>query len=142
MRRLVVGVLFVAVCLSGTGAGAAPPPGRGPACADIVGVSGSFYQSTESSKAKITAKVKLADDGCRQFSYTLHVVDGTTTNSIPVSGDGTTLQSESVLLPTGVSSACVYVTSSVGNHVFDRAPASGCIVLEAGDNPDDYEWFP
>lgn len=149
MRRVLLGLLILMASVLGVpGAGAVPPPGHGggPACADIVGVSGSFLEPTDTEKAKITPKLELAADSCRAFSYTVYVLDesGTTllTSQEVRGGAGATVQFESMYLATGVNAACVYVTSGVGRHVFDRAPAEGCIVLTSSDDPGDYEWFP
>ena len=149
MRRVRLALLLLTVFLLGVpAANAAPPPGGGggPACADIVSVSGSFLEPTPSEKAKITPQLELAADSCRSFTYTVYVLDETGTVLITSQavrgGGGTTLQFESMFLPTGVNAACVYVTSGVGNHVFERAPDVGCIVLQSSGDPGDYEWFP
>jgi hypothetical protein len=149
MRRVLFGFLVLTASVLGApGAGAAPPPGHGggPACADIVGVGGSFLEPTLTEKAKITPKLELAADSCRAFTYTVYVLDETGTTLLTSQevrgGGGTTVQFESIFLPAGVNAACVYVTSGVGRHVFDRAPAEGCIVLQSTGDPGDYEWFP
>jgi hypothetical protein len=146
MRRVLLGSLLAVglVFVGGLPSGASP--GGGPACADIVTVGGSFTDATPSAKATVSPKMGLAADSCRGMTYTVYIYDVTGTtllSSQEVRGSGSsTIEFDDTFVPTGVESVCVSVTSSAGAHIFDRAPVTGCVVVELSDDPNDWEWYP
>jgi hypothetical protein len=129
---LIAGIAAFAATVSPT-AGSAPSTSdvSGPACADVVqnnatATSAGFYDATG-----VHFRVALAAPSCKYVTYTLYVLDasGTTQlDSTSIQGNGT---DDTLFLDAAGSGAsvCVYLTTSVGNHVFDRAPDSGCGVL-------------
>jgi hypothetical protein len=114
---------------------------NGPKCADIT--SSSWIYSPDGTTA--TVDLILAAASCPSFSYTLFAQDSETdTSSVgtPESAggngaalpDGTGFVSLTMDIPADDrdGEVCLYATTSVGRHVFDRAPNSGCIELIPG----------
>ena len=106
---------------------------RGPACADVADGAG-FYNSTG-----VSLRLALAAPTCRQVTYTLYVLsaDGTSqlVTATATRTDGTFAFFDNVTVPGDPSMVCVYATTSIGRHVFDRAPDSGCVVLGGAGVP-------
>ena len=128
---LIAAVAALAATVSPT-AGSAPSTSdvKGPACADIVQNNASATSNGLYTDAGVQFRIALAAPSCKYVTYTLYVLDasGTTQlSSASVQGDGTDV----LFLDAAGSgdSVCVYLTTSVGNHVFDRAPDTGCGVL-------------
>jgi len=113
--------------LSVAPASAASGDVRGPACADIADGAGFFNESG------VNLRIELAATSCRQVRYTLYVLsaDGATplATSTPTRTDSTFVFFDAVAVSTVTTSVCVYATTSVGRHIFDRAPDTGCIPL-------------
>jgi hypothetical protein len=112
---------------------------KGPACTDIVPTDAGGTTTTSGNYTNATGTPTLffrlvtAVPSCRQVTYTVYVLDengdttpltsasqtgtgGVLTFQIPITDDDTTI--------------CVYVTSSIGNRVFDRAPNEGCVPFQ------------
>lgn len=121
------------------GALAVPVAAAGPACVDIQSTNSS---GTELSRAAydgetVSGRFFLADESCRQFSYTLVILDdegdATPLATGTVRGDGSEAAVE--IFVSGVTvtdgDVCAYVvtTSKSGSKTFDRAPGDGCVVL-------------
>ncbi len=106
---------------------------RGPACADVTDGAGVYNASG------VSLRLSLAAPSCRQATYTLYVLsaDGTTqlVTATATRTDGTFAYFDNVAVPGDHSTVCVYATTSVGRHVFDRAPDEGCVILGAGGVP-------
>lgn len=114
---------------------------RGPSCSDIVDGTGSFDGST------VNFTVETARASCRGITYTLFVTDVSCPQEFGPCLDGTAplvasqvargnRTTEVTFIVDAVSSdgddrVCLYVTSSAGLRVFDRAPDSGCMIREA-----------
>jgi hypothetical protein len=102
---------------------------KGPACTDIVNGGFSYDGST------VTGSVQLAASACKAASYTLVVEpqDGGTPIATGLGGPspvpGTVVFSVSVT--GGGSTVCLAVKSSLGSHIFDDAPDSGCINVDS-----------
>jgi hypothetical protein len=135
MRKRVLVLIAAVAAFAATvspSAGSAPSTSdvKGPACADIVQnnastTSNGFYDDTG-----VHFRIALAAPSCKYVTYTLYVLDASGTTQLSSAsepGDGTDV----LLLNAAGSgdSVCIYLTTSVGNHVFDRAPDSGCGVL-------------
>lgn len=121
-----------------TPAGAAPASDtdvRGPACADITDGAGVFDGSD------VNFRLTLAAPSCRSVTYNLVVLDedGDTTPiaTATASGDGSSNQVffTDVAASDPDGTVCVYATTRVGNHVFDRAPDEGCMELTVDGPP-------
>ena len=119
MRKASLLVVACAVAVVGgivPRATAAPDDVNGPACADIV--SGSFGIGS----GTLGGTVETAAPACKFVTYTLYVSGQAFTTGIPLADDRVV----GFMSAYSASNACVYVTSSVGAHVFDRAPDTGC----------------
>ena len=95
--------------------------------------------------------VETASASCRGFTYSLYVTDVSCPEEFGPCLDGvaplvasqvargnrTTEVALSVEAASsdGDDRVCLYVTSSAGRHVFDRAPDSGCMIREAEADP-------
>jgi hypothetical protein len=128
---LIAGIAALGATVSPT-AGSAPSTSdvKGPACADIVQNNATTTSNGVYDDSGVHFRIALAAPSCTYVTYTLYVLDasGTTQlSSASVQGDGTDV----LFLDAAGSGAsvCVYLTTSVGNHVFDRAPDTGCGVL-------------
>jgi hypothetical protein len=127
MKRIVLlGIVALALAIGlPSVARAAENDVNGPACADIVSGDGSYSLAGD-----VTVNLGLAAPSCSFVTYTVYVLDGSCTNlvtSTSMKGDGT---SSLLTLIANVNTAanpavCIYATTSVGPHVFDRAPDSG-----------------
>jgi hypothetical protein len=127
---------------------ALPVAAGGPSCVDIQSTNADGTQNSRAAFDGETGEVMgqffLAGASCTQFSYRLVVLDN--------EGDATPIASASVrgdkgaaaviITVSGVSvddgDVCVYVESATGNgnHVFDRAPGDGCVILfDDGSSP-------
>jgi hypothetical protein len=143
-KLLVISVVALALAATAASAPAAVDDVNGPACADITDTS--WLYSADGSTA--TVDIELGTASCPSVTYTLWVVDSAA-DSTPVSsasmrGDGTALSPglDVVTVQAGVPAAdqdgevCLYATTSVGRHVFDRAPDSdlspNCVELIPG----------
>jgi hypothetical protein len=121
---LAAGAAAVAVGALAPGAGAALSGDvLGPACADIVGGGFGIAGGTLSGSAR------TAEPACGFITYTLYVDGQPVATGTPNPIVDTVVGFSSAFAG---SSGCVYATSSVGNHVFDRAPDSGCVTVEEG----------
>lgn len=121
------------------GALAVPVAAAGPACVDLRSTNA---EGTQLSRAAydgqtVAGQFFLADESCRQFSYTLVILDdeGDTTPLATgtVQGDGGAAAIEISVSGVTVTDGdvCAYVVSTTrnGGKTFDRAPGEGCVVL-------------
>lgn len=128
------------------GALAVPAAAAGPACADIqsTNADGTVPSRAAYDGETVAGQFFLADESCKQFSYTLVVLDNegdaTPLATGTVQGDGSADLVE--IFVSGVSvtdgDVCVYVESATknGKKTFDRAPGDGCVVLlDDGTSP-------
>jgi hypothetical protein len=143
-KLLVIPVVALALAAMAASAPAAVDDVRGPACADITDTS--WLYSPDGATAIVD--IELGTASCPSVSYTLWVVDSdgdsTFVTSASVRGDGTALTPglDVVTVQAGVPAAdqdgevCLYATTSVGRHVFDRAPdvnlTPNCVELVPG----------
>src|SRR4051812_21483619 len=118
-----------------SGPAAAETVYHGPKCADIVDGSAA-YEGTA-----VLARMSLGAKACRAVNYTLTITDATgSTVLATASGSPTTDQAggpatafqTAVADPTPADGVCVYVTTSLGKRVFDRAPDEGCVAIDPG----------
>jgi hypothetical protein len=116
-----VGCFVLAASAGAVGVGDA----KGPACVDIAGGNFNYNGSI------VTGSLTIAAPACKAATYTLVVqsaVGGTTsTTSVigtPFSGNTTTIQFNQAIADDD-GTICVYVTSALGGHVFDRGPDPG-----------------
>lgn len=141
MRKLFIAPLTAALLLATM---AIPVIARGPACVDLLSQNPDTLVLSDAAYdgSLVAARIFLADDQCRQATYTIYVLDD--------EGDSTTLVTESlsgdsaegaqveffVNATASDSDVCVYVESSIGRHVFDRAPSDGCVTrFDDGSSP-------
>jgi hypothetical protein len=140
----VIPIVAVALAAMAASAPAAVDDVKGPACADITDTS--WLYSLDGSTA--TVDIELGTASCPSVSYTLWVVnsddDSTSVSSASVRGDGAAISPglDVVTVQAGVPVAdqdgevCLYATTSVGRHVFDRAPDAdltpNCVELIPG----------
>jgi hypothetical protein len=133
MKRILslAGAAVAVAALSTAVAGAAPSPTsdvNGPTCADVTDGAG-VYNGTA-----VNLRLTLAAPPCRSVMYTLYVLsaDGTTllgsSSQTQPTADPTRI-TFNVPVSDGSTTVCVYATTSIGGHVFDRAPDTGCIQL-------------
>jgi hypothetical protein len=139
-KLLVIPVVALALAATAASAPAAVDDVRGPACADITDTS--WFYSADGTPAIVD--IELGTASCPRVSYTLWVVesaaDSTPVTSASVPGDRTELSPGFDVVPIEavVPSAdrdgvvCLYATTSIGRHVFDRAPDAGCVELVPG----------
>jgi hypothetical protein len=113
----------------------------GVTCADILTDNGAQTTQGVYDGTQVIFRIVLAAPSCKQVAYTVHVLDAQGTTEIASgsqSGDGTSsvltfAGSSAVLVPSGTGNAvCVYLTTSIGGHVFDRAPDNECGALTNG----------
>jgi hypothetical protein len=126
MRKFALAVLVGAVLVLPTMATGAPGDAKGPSCVDITGGSALYTTGTLSLTADLGA------GPCSFVTYTLSVYDTNTageaplaTSTEPVPVSDTTIGFAVAADDDGV--VCVAMTTSIGKHVFDRAPDEGCI---------------
>lgn len=139
MRRVLAFPLIALALLGPAGwATAADDDVRGPRCADIT--SSSWLYSGDGATA--TVDLFVASASCPSVSYTLVVQDSLSVTAIvatePARGDGdaffadgtdfVTLTAE-IPVDDRDGAVCLYATTSVGRHVFDRARDAGCLPL-------------
>lgn len=130
------------LALSGSAVAATAVPATaetGPKCADIVD-GNALYDDTG-----VHARMLLAAPACKGVTYTLYVSDGTTTTTrlatatgtptTTAAGDPAVTFDTAVTDPTSTDGVCLYVTTSRGRHVFDRAPDTGCIDYTLNGEP-------
>jgi hypothetical protein len=143
-KLLVIPVVALALVMTAASAPAAVDDVKGPACADITDTS--WLYSTDGATA--TVEILLGTASCPSVSYTLWVVDSaaesTSVSSASVRGDGAAISPglDVVTVQADVPTAdqdgvvCLYATTSVGRHVFDRAPDAeltpNCVELTPG----------
>ncbi|SRR6266511_839660 len=110
----------------------------GPTCADVVSGDGNYLSS-----GAVNVSVELAAPSCSYVTYTIYVLDASGTTQLgsqSTSGNGTdgTLQLTATVDPSNPA-VCVYATTSVGRHVFDRAPDSdlplNCVLIVQNSPP-------
>lgn len=136
----------MALALSAGWAIAAENDVRGPACADIIDTD--FIYSSDGTTA--TAQIHLDVASCPFVTYTLVVLDSETDQRFVIDasepGDGDPLNPETgedvviveATVPEGErdGTICLYVTTSIGQRVFDRAPDAtndpSCVELIPG----------
>jgi hypothetical protein len=143
-KLLVIPVVVLALAAMAASARAADDDVNGPACADITDTS--WLYSLDGSTA--TVDIELGTASCPTVSYTLWLVDSAS-NSTPVGsasvrGDGTAIADglDVVTVNAVVPSddrdeeICLYATTSIGRHFFDRAPDAdldpNCVELIPG----------
>ena len=149
MRKVLAFPLVALALLGPAGwATAALDDVKGPACADITDSSWAYSEGGD------TASVDLfvASASCPSVTYTLYAqnsVTGTDATTIVGSGtlsgdgdalfeDGTDFVGLTASIPAEYQDGevCLYVTTSVGRHVFDRAPdanlSTNCVSLVPG----------
>jgi hypothetical protein len=136
MKKLVV--LLAAAVLAAASvavAHAALNDAKGPTCVDITNAD--FSYSADGTTATVNITVDAAS--CTTVTYKLFAQDSaadtTIVNSAGVPGDGTEFAPNAgfdvvtvnVPIPAGEQdgSVCLYATTSIGRHLFDRAPDSG-----------------
>lgn len=106
---------------------------KGPACADIV--AGDGFNTGGS----VQFMLSVAAPSCAPVTYTMYVLDEpgdvTPLATAKLSGDGSTDLLFSIAVTDDDDTVCVYSTTSIGRHVFDRAPDSGCVTLTVGSGP-------
>jgi hypothetical protein len=143
MRKvLVLPLLALAVVLPAALATAADDV-NGPACANIVDTDWGY--SGDGTTATVTFFLDTAS--CPSFSYALFVQDSPTTTTVvasnsergdgiadETSGPGTDSVTVNAMVPPAGrdGNVCLYATTSVGRHVFDRAPDASCVELIPG----------
>lgn len=139
-KLLLIPVVALALVATAASAPAAIDDVNGPACADITDTS--WLYSTDGATA--TVDIELGTASCPTVSYTLWVVDSATdstaVSSASMRGDGAALSPglDVVTVQAGVPLAdqdgvvCLYATTSIGRHVFDRAPDVSCVELTPG----------
>jgi hypothetical protein len=139
-KLLLIPVVALALVATAASAPAAIDDVNGPACADITDTS--WLYSTDGATA--TVDIELGTASCPTVSYTLWVVesatDSTAVSSASMRGDGAALSPglDVVTVQAGVPLAdqdgvvCLYATTSIGRHVFDRAPDASCVELTPG----------
>ncbi|MDX6323767.1 MAG: hypothetical protein QOK15_121 [Nocardioidaceae bacterium] len=126
---LAVAALPTLAALSGPAA--AETVYHGPKCADVVDGSAA-YDGTS-----VIGRMLLGATACKNVTYTLYVTDGTTTTTLlattlgtpatTVDGAPAVTFSTAVTDPTPTDGVCVYVTTTRGGKVYDRAPDTGCV---------------
>ncbi len=107
---------------------------KGPPCADI---SAGFLYTEDATEVRADLQTPVAS--CTFVTYTLYVDSSPATEPVSMMGDGTAdLGDAGDLIRLSASVAdtdqmiCVYATSSIGSHVVDRAPDTGCVALTPG----------
>lgn len=135
LALLVGAVLALPATMSGAG------DARGPACADVVDGDFIYLNGTT-----VILDASLAASPCTfgggRVSYTLDIYSGnsatepgtllasTSSYTQPETLPATTIRLEKPVAETdGV--VCIVLTTSIGGHVIDRAPDSGCRVVTA-----------
>jgi hypothetical protein len=119
--------LLGAVTLALASIAAAAPDTLGPSCGNIVG--GSFTYNGSALTGNLTTEAPA----CSRITYTAYVTYDTANGPQTTSGTGTinpdfpTKVGFNVPATDTDGTVCVYLTSSIGNHVIDRAPDTGCI---------------
>jgi len=153
MRRVVVlPLIALALVVPAGWATAAVDDVKGPTCADII-ESDWFYSGdgTPASGIVATLTLFLPTASCPSVSYTLVVQDSLTNTTIVAtetmrgdrdadgtSGPGTDSVTVTATVPESArdGTVCLYATTSVGRHVFDRAPDAtlnpNCVSLIPG----------
>ncbi len=139
LRKILgITVIALAMALVPSFASAALDDVNGPACADVIYPTDVQYTADK----RAQAIVALAAASCKHVTYTLVVLDDTTTPTelarFSVAGDGSTQLFIDGQVQDDDNVVCAYLTTSVGNghHVFDRAPDTGCSTdLTAGGSP-------
>lgn len=106
---------------------------KGPACADIVAGDG-FNLGDE-----VVFRLTIAVPSCAPVTYTMYVLDepgdATPIATATLHGNGATDLLFSIPISDDDDTVCVYSTTSIGKHVFDRAPDSGCVTLTVDVGP-------
>jgi hypothetical protein len=135
MKRALLALLGAAALALGAvpAAQAVGNDAKGPACTDIIAGDGVTTGSS------VQFVFSVAAPSCPQVTYTTYVVDerGDTTPiaSSSVSGDGSTDLFFTIPFTDDDPTVCVYSTTSIGKHVFDRAPDSNCVSLTVDSGP-------
>ncbi|MCV0404201.1 MAG: hypothetical protein K5924_10955 [Chloroflexi bacterium] len=142
MRRFLTALMSTALLV---GVLAIPVSAAGPKCVDLLGRDQADTQDSRATYngSRVAAQIFIAGDQCRQATYTLYVLESETdtvpfaTGTAQGTADGTP---DAVEIFADADAAdtdvCVYVESSIGRHVFDRAPAEGCVTLfDDGSSP-------
>lgn len=130
MRRFIALALLAGVVLVlPTIAAGAGEDAKGPACTDIVGGSALY------TGGRISLVADLAASPCKFVTYTLYVYDDeTSTTPLATVTDYVLLDDATIGLTTEADTdgvVCVAMTTSIGKHVFDTAPDSGCILVSS-----------
>jgi hypothetical protein len=134
-RRIaaVLAVAATAALVIGSGAGAVDA--KGPPCGDIK--MDAFY-SGDGTTAGATLFTPVAT--CTYVTYTVFINSSPTTAPVGAQGDGVAdlgANGDFIELSTSVSDSdstiCIYSQSSIGGHVIDTAPDTGCVTLHPGE---------
>ena len=134
-RRIaaVLAVAATAALVIGSGAGAVDA--KGPPCGDIK--LDAFY-SGDGTTAGANLFTPVAT--CTNVTYTVFIDSSPATAPVSAQGDGVAdlgAQGDFVALSTSVSDSdstiCIYSQSTIGGHVIDRAPDTGCVTLHPGE---------
>jgi hypothetical protein len=142
-KLLVVPVVALALAAMAASAPAAVDDVKGPACADITDTS--WFYTPDGNTAIVD--IELGTASCPSVTYTLWVVDSaadsTPVTSASTRGDRTELSPglDVVTVQADIPSdrdeeVCLYATTAIGRHVFDRAPDANldpnCVELLPG----------
>jgi hypothetical protein len=137
MKRLVgiamlAAAAAVALALPAAGTGA-PPDVKGPKCANIFLTAN--YSGTLGGPATVSGNLTTPTaPSCSTAVYTVYVYDASGTTllgSQTFSGDGVTDEfAYSIAVSNAPQQVCVSATSTIGGHIADAAPNSGCGLLE------------
>ena len=132
MKRLVVALtatLAAAALVAGTGSAGDK---KGPPCTDIV--FGDFgYADNGNGTGTVSGYVLLATTHCGTTSYNLFV-QGLGSDAGEVDGVDATQINFSFTFASLPASVCVYVESVWRDHTSDRAPDTGCEVINKTDS--------
>jgi hypothetical protein len=146
MRKVLALPLLALAVVLPTALATAADDVNGPACANIVDTDWGYNGNPEDPASGTTATVIIHLDvaSCPYVTYTLVVLDSLSDQDFVIDGsevgDGDPINPETgedvvtvqATVPEGDErdgTVCLYATTSVGKHVFDRAP-------DATNNPD------
>ncbi len=158
MRRLTsASILAIVLTLSTSVPVLGTVDNKGPRCADISGGFASYTSVTvgASTDAVVKGGIHTTDPSCVEYTYTLHVLNGSgtaqiasqtvagtglgtgcppvppgfTANCLTFSIDLGPASSATTATSSPPNAVCVFFTSQTGDHLADRAPNSGCVGL-------------
>ena len=132
MKRIVAISMLALVVMTVLSVPAGAQDVKGPPCADIVEGAG-FYTGSS-----VNFRITTERASCRAVTYTLYVLDeegGALLATQSQRGTGNTQLFFNISVSDPDETVCIYATTSVGRHIFDRAPDSGCLELTANEPP-------